>query len=81
MARPIGREPRKPTAPPRSDLQDLYNRFDGTGNADARLGWYGQERAKGKSHEEAIQGTAEHFTLWVREVWPKRGIPLPEGWQ
>jgi len=64
-------------APPRDDLQDLYNRFDGTGDANARLAWYGQCRAKGMDHEMAIFDTAVHFQTWTREVWPKRGIPLP----
>lgn len=62
---------------PLSPLQELYNKFDGTGNSDARLAWYGQCRAKGLNHDEAIADTANHFRIWVAEVWPARGIPLP----
>jgi hypothetical protein len=59
------------------NLQDLYNRFDGTGDANARLAWYGQCRAKEMSHTEAIADTAKKFRYWVAETWPKRGIQLP----
>jgi hypothetical protein len=59
-------------------LQELYNKFDGTGpEANARLAWYGQCRAKGLDHDAAIQDTYEHFKFWCLEFWPKRGIPLP----
>lgn len=60
----------------RGDLHDLYRRFDGV-NGDRRLAWYGQERALGKSHAEAIDSTAKHFQLWVEEFWPKRGLEVP----
>lgn len=63
-----------------SDLQELYTKFDGSdAAANARLAWYGQERAKGRTHEEAILGTYNRFSFWCSEVWPKRNIQLPKG--
>jgi hypothetical protein len=61
----------------RDDLQDLYNRFDGPGG-DTRLAWYGQCRARGMNHDEAIANTARHFRGWVTEWWPKRGLEVPQ---
>jgi len=61
----------------RDDLQDLYNRFDGVGNSDARLAWYGQERARGLTHQQAVDATFKRYESWCREFWPKRGIDLP----
>ena len=70
--------PRIIDAPPKLDpLQELYHKFDGIGNSDARLAWYGQCRAKGLNHDEAIADTARQFRFWVAEFWPARGIPLP----
>lgn len=61
------------------ELSELLHKFDGepTVAANARLAWYGQCRADGQTHAESIADTAEHFPMWVREVWPKRGIALP----
>lgn len=61
------------------DLQELYRKFDGSpdGDANRRLAWYGQERAKGKTHAEAILSTYQKYKWWCDEVWPKRGIDLP----
>lgn len=55
------------------DLQELYHKFDGVGG-DRRLAYYGQLRAEGKTHREAIDATAAYFSSWVAEFWPKRGI-------
>lgn len=62
-----------------ADLQELYNKFDGVPDtaANQRLAWYGQCRAQGMTHDEAIADTAKRFSHWVAEVWPKRGIPIP----
>lgn len=60
------------------DLQELYRKFDGAdGGANGRLAWYGQARAKGLSHEEAIEDTRKQYQSWCLEIWPKRGIELP----
>ena len=63
----------------RDQLQELYRKFDGPEpGGNTRLAWYGQCRAKEMSHNEAILDTAKQYKGWVLEVWPKRGIPLPE---
>lgn len=59
-------------------LQELYNKFDGTGEGgNRRLAWYGQCRAQGLSHDEAILDTYRKYKSWCEEFWPKRGIDLP----
>lgn len=30
------------------------------------------------SHDEALYDTMCEFTMFVSEVWPKRGIPVPD---
>lgn len=62
------------------ETRELLNKFDGSGaDADRRLAWYGQCRAAGMTHAESIADTARNYYVWVREVWPKRGIePRPE---
>ena len=59
-----------------ANVQDLLNRFDGVGG-DSRLAWYGQCRAAGMTHEEAVLDTYEHFIGWCRKFWPARGIEVP----
>lgn len=68
----------KYSALPKTPLQELYNKFDGVEpSGNARLAWYGQCRAEGMSHDEAIRATYEQYKSWCREFWPKRGIELP----
>lgn len=61
------------------NLQELYNKFDCVPDnlANQHLAWYGQCRAKGMTHDEAILDTYEHYKYWCMEVWPKRNIELP----
>lgn len=67
------------TGRPQDPLQELYHKFDGPEpGGNSRLAWYGQCRAKGMTHDEAMADTAKKFASWVAEVWPKRGIELPQ---
>lgn len=69
------------TADGRSDLQEIYKKFDdwnGNSGGNSRLAWYGQCRAQGMSHQEAIADTFNHYEFWCRTNWPIRNIPLPE---
>ena len=59
------------------NLQELYKKFDGVGG-DVRLAWYGQCRAKDMTHGESIVSTARRFPNWVKDVWPKREIEIPD---
>lgn len=64
--------------PDHKRLQELYNKFDGTGpGSNERIAWYGQERASGVTHDEAILSTYKRYKRWCDEYWPKRGIALP----
>lgn len=59
-----------------ADLQELLHKFDGVDGGNTRLAWYGQCRAEGKTHEEAIIDTYNRYRLWCYEVWPRRNIPF-----
>jgi len=64
-------------APP-TPHEQLLHWFDGCdGGATTRIAYYGERRARGESHDEAMLHTAQRFPLWVADVWPKRGIELP----
>lgn len=59
-------------------LQELFRKFDGTGSGgNQRLAYYGQRRAAGDNHDQAIDATYWEFKSWCDEFWPIRGIPLP----
>jgi hypothetical protein len=62
-----------------SPLQELYAKFDASGaDGNQHLAYYGQLRAAGQSHDDAIQLTYVQFKSWCDKIWPVRGIKLPE---
>lgn len=50
----------------RAALQELYRELDFTGTGTRNLAWYGQQRALGYSHEEALARTKEAFGARLR---------------
>jgi len=68
----------RPDQATETDLADLIRRFDGMGQgANARLGYYGQMRAGGMTHADAVQATFLKYQDWCTEVWPMRDLELP----
>lgn len=66
--------------PTEHDFSDLMRRFDGKGQgANARLGYYGQMRAGGMTHTDAVKATYLKYQDWCDEVWPLRGLELPDA--
>lgn len=61
---------------PDEQLQDLY--VLDRGNGDRRLAYYGQRRAVERTHEEAMQDTAEYFGHTDAPFWIKRMKKLQE---
>lgn len=47
----------------RDALQNLYHWCDWSGDGNVGLAWYAQCRAEGKSHQESILDTIDHFHL------------------
>jgi hypothetical protein len=46
-----------------NDLQDLYLHLEHPMHGNLYIAWYGQERATGKTHAEAIASAVERFGL------------------
>lgn len=55
-----------------SDLQELYKHLDHSQQGDMYMSYYGQLRAEGKDHAEALEETIEHFRLRNREWYQFR---------
>ena len=47
----------------REDLQELYRHLDHVDNGDLYIAWYGQLRAEGLSHREALEATIVKWGL------------------
>lgn len=57
----------------REPIQELYFHLDATGGqGDRQIAWYGQLRAKGESHAEALENTIVHFRLRDKDWYNKR---------
>lgn len=56
-------------------LQELYAHLDGVNGGDTRLAWYGQLRAEGLSHAEAMEGTLVRYAVrtqpWYLHRFPE----------
>lgn len=55
-----------------NDLQDLYFHLENSANGDRYMAYYGQLRAEGKSHAEAIEGTLEKFSIKGQDWYQSR---------
>jgi hypothetical protein len=55
-----------------SDLQELYLHLDHCDNGNKYIAWYGQLRAEGKSHDEAITLTLDRYRIREQEWYKKR---------
>ncbi len=44
-------------------LQELYNHLEHVTFGDKHIAWYGQARAKGLSHRDALRDTLIHFNI------------------
>lgn len=53
-----------PTEQGKRDLLEVYRHLDRTGPmGDKQISWYGQLRAEGYTHAEALERTIEHYQL------------------
>ncbi len=59
------------------DYDELMNKWDGVGG-DRRLAWYGQLRASGMDHRDAMKGMRKRWDQFAQDCWPARGIDLEE---
>lgn len=55
-----------------NDLQNLYLHLEHCHSGDRYMAYYGQVRAEGKSHDEAIQITVDHFQLKTQDWYQNR---------
>lgn len=58
----------------RRQLQEILRALDCTpqSRGDRHMAYYGQLRAEGLSHEEALETTIVHFNLRSEPWWPVR---------
>jgi hypothetical protein len=55
-----------------SDLQELYFHLEHTQSGDRYIAWYGQLRAMGWDHPNALQCTIDHFHLTEQDWYQRR---------
>lgn len=55
-----------------AQLQELYKHLDHSQQGDMYMSYYGQLRAEGQDHAEALEETIEHFRLRNREWYQFR---------
>lgn len=56
----------------REQLQQLYRHLDHVHAGDLYIAWYGQLRAEGHEHTDAINLTIEHFRLRSQDWYQAR---------
>jgi hypothetical protein len=59
----------------RAALQEVLHHLDATSVGDRHIAWYGQCRAEGMTHAEALESAIEHFNLrrcdWYLHRFPE----------
>lgn len=61
-----------PTEADRARLQELLHHLDNSQDGTTCLAWYGQNRAQGMDHAEAMEDTILQFRLRDRPWWAVR---------